>query len=176
MLYLFKVNYIDMKKDFAKVYSYTKMCGYRLFDNVMECEYSCLKAHRNGRTYNTKMDYNSLPEYFCDVHRYGIVHNVIDSRGVLKLNYKWFKMNHFMRDSVLEISFNNNENIDERVYSSEIFKYLAYVKKYSEYDISAIREEFIKQCNWLADNEFDCVPDTDDFGNWFDNKINEYEE
>ena len=100
-----------MKKDFAKVYSYTKMCGYRLFDNILECEYSCLKAHRNGRTYNTKMDYNSLPEYFCDVHRYGIVHNVIDSRGVLKLNYKWFKMNHFMRDSVLEISFNDNENI-----------------------------------------------------------------
>lgn len=81
-----------------------------------------------------------------------------------------------MRDSVLEISFNDNENIDERVYSSEIFKYLAYVKKYSEYDISAIREEFIKQCNWLVDNESDCVPDTDDFGNWFDNKINEYEE
>ena len=80
-----------------------------------------------------------------------------------------------MRDSVLEISFVDTETVDERVYSSEIFKYLAYVKKYSEYDISAIREEFIKQYNWLVENEPDCAPDTDDFGNWFDNKISEYE-
>jgi hypothetical protein len=163
-----------MKKDFAKVYSYTKMCGYRLFDDGIDCEYSCLKAHRNGRLYSTKMEYNSLPEHFCDVHRHGIVHNIIDSKNVLNLKYKWFKMNHFMRDSVLEISFTDTETVDERVYSSEIFKYLAYVKKYSEYDISVIREEFIKQCNWLEENEIDYAPDTDDFGNWFDNKINEY--
>ena len=163
------------KTNFAKVYSYTKMCGYRLFDNEIECEYSCLRAHRNGRTYNTKMEYNSLPDYFCDVHRYGIVHNIIDTRGVLNLKYKWFKMNHFMRDSVLEVSFTDGE-VDERVYSDEIFKYLAYVKKYGEYDISDIKDEFIKQCNWLVENEPDCAPDTDDFGDWFDKRINEYEE
>ena len=52
---------------------------------------------------------------------------------------------------------------------------LAYVKKYSGYDISDIRDEFIKQCNWLLENEPDFAPDTEDFGNWFDNKINEYE-
>ena len=62
------------------------------------------------------------------------------------------------------------------MYANEIFKYLAYVKKYSEYDISAVRDEFIKQCEWLAENEPDCAPVTDDFGNWFDNKVKEYEE
>ena len=164
-----------MKKDFAKVYSYSKMGNRRLFDNEIDWEISYLSAYRNGRKYSTKMAYNSLPEYFCDVHRWGIIHNVIDSRGVLNLKYKWFKMNHFMRDSVLEISFTDSNIVDERVYSDEIFKYLAYAKKYSGYDISDIRDEFIAQCNWLAENEPDCAPDTDDFGNWFNNKIDEYE-
>lgn len=166
----------DMKKDFAKVYSYTRAYMYRLFDSGVDCECSCLKAHRNNRLYSTKMEYNSLPEHFCDVNRYGVVHNVIDSKGVLNLKYNWFKMNHFMRDSSLEVFFTNSNEPDERVYANEIFKYLAYVKKYSEYDISAVRDEFIKQCEWLAENEPDCAPDTDDFGNWFDNKIKEYEE
>ena len=63
----------------------------------------------------------------------------------------------------------------EDVYIQMRYSNLAYVKKYSEYDISAVRDEFIKQCNWLAENEPDCAPDTDDFGNWFDNKVKEYE-
>lgn len=165
-----------MKKDLAKVYSYTRTYMYRLYDSGVDCECSCLKAHRNNRLYSTKMEYNSLPEHFCDVNRYGLVHNVIDSKGVLNLKYNWFKMNHFMRDSSLEVFFTNGNEPDERVYANEIFKYLAYVKKYSEYDISAVRDEFIKQCEWLAENEPDCAPDTDDFGNWFDNKVKEYEE
>lgn len=164
-----------MKKNFAKVYTYTRLYMYRLYDSGVDCECSCLKAHRNNRLYSTKMEYNSLPEYFCDVDRCGMVHNVIDSKGVLNLKYNWFKMNHFMRDSSLEVFFTNGNEPDERVYANEIFKYLAYVKKYSEYDISAVRDEFIKQCEWLAENEPDCAPDTDDFGNWFDNKVKEYE-
>lgn len=164
-----------MKKDFAKVYSYTKTYSYRLFDSGVDCECSYLKAHRNNRLYSTKMEYNSLPEHYCDVNRYGMVYNVIDSKGVLNLKYNWFKMNHFMRDSSLEVFFTNSNEPDERVYANEIFKYLAYVKKYSEYDISAVRDEFIKQCEWLAENEPDCAPDTDDFGKWFDNKVKEYE-
>ena len=164
-----------MKKDFAKVYTYTRLYMYRLYDSGVDCECSCLKSHRNNRLYSTKMEYNSLPEHYCDVNRYGLVHNVIDSKGVLNLKYNWFKMNHFMRDSSLEVFFTNGNEPDERVYANEIFKYLAYVKKYSEYDISAVRDEFIKQCEWLAENEPDCAPDTDDFGNWFDNKVKEYE-
>ena len=165
-----------MKKNFAKVYSYTRAYMYRLYDSGVDCECSCLKAHRNNRLYSTKMDCNSLPEHYCDVNRYGMVYNVIDSKGVLNLKYNWFKMNHFMRDSSLEVFFTNSNEPDERVYANEIFKYLAYVKKYSEYDISAVRDEFIKQCEWLAENEPDYAPDTDDFGNWFDNKVKEYEE
>ena len=109
------------------------MCGYRLFDNILECECSCLKAHRNNRLYNTKMDCNSLPEHYCDVNRYGMVYDIIDSRGVSKLEYKWFKMNHFMRDSSLWVSFTNGD--EAQVYSNEIFKYLYYVNKYDRYDI-----------------------------------------
>jgi hypothetical protein len=163
-----------MKKDFAKVYSYTRAYMYRLFDSGADCECSCLKAHRNNRLYNTKMDCNSLPEHFCDVNRYCMVYNVIDSKGVLNLKYNWFKMNHFMRDCSLDVFFTNGD--EAQVYANEIFKYLAYVKKYSEYDISAIREEFIKQCNWLAENEPDYAPNIDNFGDWFDNKLKEYEE
>lgn len=163
-----------MKKDFAKVYSYTKKYILRPDESGYDYEYSNLKAHRNNRIYSTKMNQHSLPEYFCDVMRYGcIYYNIIDSRCVSDLKYKWFKINHFMKDSSLEITFINGEK--ENVYSYEIFKYLAYVKKYSGYDISVIREEFIKQCNWLVENEPEFAPDTEDFGNWFDNKISEYE-
>lgn len=165
-----------MKKNFAKVYSYTKKYILRPDERGFDYEYSYLKAHRNNRMYTTKMDRNSLPEYFCDVMRYGCMYyDIIDSRGVSNLKYNWFKMNHFMKDSSLEISFNDTEEDYIRVYSYDIFKYLAYVKKYSGYDITDIRNEFIKQCNWLAENEPDFAPNTEDFGNWFDNKINEYE-
>ena len=166
-----------MKKDFAKVYSYTKECIFRPDGSGFDYVYSCLRAHRNNRIYETKMKHDSLPEYFCDVMRYHNRHfDVVDSRNISNLNYKWFKMNHFMRDSVLEITFIGSTKTNERVYSYEIFKYLAYVKKFSDYDISYIRSEFINQCNWLVKNEPDFAPNTDDFGNWFDNKINEYEE
>lgn len=163
------------KMNFAKVYSYDKICRYKSDETGFEYEYTNLRAHRNNRIYATKMKYDSLPEYFCDVMRYSNRRfDVIDSRGVLNLKYKWFKMNHFMRDSSLEVTFvdGNEENI--RVYSYDIFKYLAYVKKYSGYDISGVKDEFIKQCKWLSENEPDFAPKTDDFGNWFDNKINEY--
>lgn len=165
-----------MGKNLAKVYSYKKEYIVKPDETGFEYKYSYLKAHRNNRTHTTKMEHDSLPEYFCNVHRYGVQYNVIDSRGVTKLSYRWFKMNHFMRDSSLKVYFDNNEEEEICVYGYEIFKYLAYVKKYSNYDISAIREEFIKQCNWLAENEPDCVPETDDFGKWFDNELNEYEE
>ena len=105
-----------MKKDFAKVYSYTRTYMYRLFDSGVDCECSCLKAHRNNRLYSTKMEYNSLPEYYCDVNRYGMVHNVIDSKGVLNLKYNWFKMNHFMRDSSLEVSFMDSNAVSAVLY------------------------------------------------------------
>lgn len=167
-----------MKKNFAKRYSYTKKYILKTDEKGYTCtyEYSYLKAHRKNRIYRTKMDRNSLPKSFCDVMRYGcIYYDIIDSRGVSNLKYKWFKINHFMKDSSLEVTFidDNEENVN--IYSYEIFKYLAYVKKYSDYDISDIRAEFIKHCNWLSENEPKFSPDTDDFGNWFDNKLNEYE-
>jgi hypothetical protein len=164
-----------MKKDLAKVYSYTKTYIARPNCTGFDCECSYLESQRNYRSYRTKMKHDSLPEYFCDVERYSGYHDVIDTRNISNLKYKWFKMNHFMRDSSLEFSYTDSNETD-RVYSYEIFKFLAYVKKYSEYDISGVRDEFIKQCNWLAENEPDYAPNIDNFGNWFDNKIKEYEE
>ena len=164
-----------MKKDFAKVYSYTKKYILRPDESGFDYEYSNLKAHRNNRTYTTKMNRHSLPEYFCDVMRYGCMYyNIIDSRDISNLKYKWFKMNHFMKDSSLKVSFINGE--EENIYSYEIFKYLAYVKKYSGYDISDIRDEFVRQCNWLLENEPEFAPHTDSFEKWFNDKIKEYEE
>ena len=103
-----------MKKNFAKIYSYTKKYILKPDEKGYTYEYSYLNAHRNNRLYATKMEYNSLPEYFCDVMRYGhIYYDVIDTRGVSNLKYKWFKMNHFMKDSSLEVSF---ENCNEKKY------------------------------------------------------------
>ena len=97
-------------KNFAKVYSYTKKYILRPDESGYDYEYSNLKAHRNNRIYSTKMNQHSLPEYFCDVMRYGcIYYNIIDSRCVSDLKYKWFKINHFMKDSSLEITFINGE-------------------------------------------------------------------
>ena len=63
--------YKVMEKDFAKVYSYTKTYVLNpLTISGFEYEYSYLKSHRNDRIYNTKMSYDSLPEYFCDVCRF----------------------------------------------------------------------------------------------------------
>ena len=164
-----------MKKNLAKVYSYTKTYTVRPNCTGFDCECSYLECMRNYRYYRTKMKHDSLPEYFCDVERYSGYHDVIDTRNISNLKYKWFKMNHFMRDSSLEFSYTDSNETD-RVYSYEIFKFLAYVKKYSGYDISGVRDEFIKQCNWLAENEPDYVLNIGNFGDWFDNKLKEYEE
>lgn len=165
-----------MKENFAKVYSYYKEYILRPDESGFDYECSYLRAHRKNRLYATKMNRNSLPEYFCDVMRYGNkYYDIIDSRNILNLKYNWCKMNHFMKDSYLEVYLKDSEEDFIRVYSYEIFKYLAYAKKYSGYDVSAVRDEFIKHCEWLLKNEPSVVPDTEDFGIWFDDKIIEYE-
>ena len=67
--------------------------------------------------------------------------------------------------------FTEYTNVDSIVFGRDIFKCLAYIEKYSDFNLTPIREEFIKQCNWLKKNEPEFAPEADDFGKWFDDKI-----
>lgn len=154
-----------------------------------------IEAVRNHRHYKTKMKPTDLPEWYCDVHRYWWNRNLINTKGVVDIKYSWIRENHFMKDSVLRISYTGKieeyypeytiggknvksvlsdyKNVDTMVFSNGIFKCLAYIEKYSNYDLSEVRKEFVKQCNWLKKNEPEFAPDTKNFGKWFDEKIKE---
>ena len=154
-----------------------------------------LEAVRNNRHYKTKMKPTDLPEWYCDVHRYWWNRNLINTKGVVDIKYTWIRENHFMKDSVLRISYTGKieeyypvyefggkkrksvlsdyKNVDSMVFSNDIFKCLAYIQKYSDFDLSEVRKEFIKQCNWLKKNEPEFAPETNNFGKWFDEKIKE---
>ena len=62
-------------------------------------------ADRKNRLYKTKMKPNDLPEYYCEVQRYGNRYDIINASGVVDIAYSWVKENHFMKDSVLRISY-----------------------------------------------------------------------
>lgn len=184
-------------KDFANEYSYRRKF---YWDEELKKSYyvdSPLRAWRNNRLYNTKMKSSDLPEHYCDVQRSCECRDVINTKGVKHILYKWVPENHFMKDSILYVSygeemevkpftwfddngvkhesrFTDVTNVDTHVFGTEIFKFLAYIKKYSNFDLSKVRETFIEQCEWLKENEPPFAPDADDFGEWFDNKISEY--
>lgn len=183
-------------KDLANEYTYKKIHSWDEDTRKCSYEYTKLKVWRNNRLYQTKKDVFDLPEHYCDVWRYGENHDVINSKGVKDLYYTWVRENHFMKDSVLRISytgkiitkpatftdskgnvhefcFKDYENVDVMVFGYEIFKFLAYAKKYSDFDISGVKDEFVKHCEWLKVNEPEYAPDTDDFATWFDTKISE---
>ena len=172
-------------KNFANEYFYTSDPK----------ESNNLEAVRNNRHYKTKMKPTDLPEWYCDVHRYWWNRNLINTKGVVDIKYTWIRENHFMRDSVLRISYTGKieeyypvyefggkkrksvisdyKNVDSMVFSNDIFKCLAYIQKYSDFDLSEVRKEFVKQCNWLKKNEPEFAPETNNFGKWFDEKIKE---
>jgi len=157
---------------------------------------SSLYAVHPGREYKTKMNTGDLPEYYCDVFRGYDMYDIISSKGVVSLYYTWVKENHFMKDSVLHISYSGDlkpyhekytyggktrtsiftsyTNEDDMIFGNEIFKFLAYVHKYSICDFSQVRREFVNQCKWLAEHEPAYAPDLENFknyGEWFDDKI-----
>lgn len=60
------------------------------------------------------------------------------------------------------------------VFGYSIFKFLAYVHKYTDYDLSIIRSEAKEQCEWLKEHEPFHAPDLEDcndYGEWFDQNI-----
>lgn len=170
-------------KDLANEYSYSA--------NPEESRQ--ITAVRENRCYKTKMVPSDLPEHYCDVHRCWWTHNLINTKGVVDLKYKWVKINHFMKDSMLLISYTDKieeyypeyefcgekrtsiisdyTNVGARVWGPDIFKCLAYVRKYSDYDLTPIKEEFVQQCEWLKENEPEFAPDTSDFGEWFEDRL-----
>ena len=82
-------------KELAKEYTYSS--------NPNEDGY--LSAIRGNRRYKTKMKPSDLPEWYCDVHRYWWNRDMIKTDGVVDLKYTWVKENHFMKDSLLRISY-----------------------------------------------------------------------
>ena len=184
-------------KNWANSYSYE--ISYNIVDEEsgkFSTTETKLKSNKNNRRYNTKMTKEDLPEYYCDVQRYGCSHDVIKAKDIRGLKYTWIKENHFMKDSILRISyvgeiqkrpliveydgesratgFNEYLNVDEAVFGYSIFKFLAYVKKYSDYDISEIKSEFLKHCKWLKSNEPLHAPSTDNFSKWFDDELDKW--
>ena len=134
-----------------------------------------LYADRERRSYKTKMKPSDLPEHYCKVQRYGSHYDIINAKGVVDIAYDWCKFNHFMKDSVLRISysgkiksyhekylrdskevtsmFTSYTNVDEMVFAYSIFKFLAYCKKYSKMNINKVRKAFIEHCEWLKAHE-----------------------
>ena len=156
-----------------------------------------LYACYENRDYMTGMHKEDLPEYYCNVWRCGGNWDVISAKDVKGLYYKWVKENHFMKDSILYVSYTDKiepyyetftydgkeiknifpsyKNAEQMVFGHGIFKFLAYVHKYSGYDLSAIREQVKEQCEWLNEHEPAFAPDLKmfkDYGEWFDDKIN----
>ena len=182
-------------KTFANEYCYDVKCTYDEELRKISTENGYLSVLRNNRYYKTKMKVDDLPEHYCDVNRYYGRRNCIKSTDIVDMNYTWVEENHFMKDSVLRVSFTGKlnphraifeydgkkiesffidyDNLDTMIFGYEIFKFLGYAKKYSNYDLTEIRNEFIKQCEWLKEHEPPYAPDGD-FGEYFDNNINKY--
>ena len=193
-------------KQLANRYNYHIHCSYDENGKYTERN-GDIYADRGRRLYKTKMRLSDFPDYYCDVQRYSSNHDILNAKGVKDVLYTWVKENHFMKDSVLHISYSgklkpyheqytfNGKKIascftsytdeDEMVFGHDIFKFLAYAKKYSGISLSKVRKAFIDQCEWLKEHEPHDAPHDSysqngdiafpDFGMWFDKKINEYE-
>lgn len=183
-----------MKKNLSNIYTYDRTYELDDNDNLIYTD-TRLFSYRGKRFYKTKKTVDDLPEYYCDVKRYLGNYDVVNSKDVKDLQYEWVKENHFMKDSVLRVSFTDKitcdyikyhidnktytsnlkeyKNVDICIFGYDILKYLSYVNKFSDYNISEIKSNFIKHCEWLKENEPEWAPECDDFGQWFEEKIND---
>lgn len=189
-------------KNLSKLYSFEKIYEEVVDENgkvYYPSHNSFLKSWRNNRSYQTKMNLEDLPEEYCSVQRYLSNYDVLSSAGIIDMHYSWVKENHFMKDSILRISytgklekyyekfnfngkeitskFSSYKNEDAMVFGYSIFKFLAYAHKYSNYPLDSIKSEFVKHCEWLNENEPEFAPNLDEcnnYGEWFDNKIKKY--
>lgn len=194
-------------KDLAKNYRYSIVTRCEGDEYVRHT--TSVMAVRNGRSYVTKMKPDELPSRYCDVSEYGACNRgLVDCSGVKDLFYTWVPENHFMKDSRLMVSYTGKirefyeefvwddtvvtssfpsyENGDYYIYGVDILKLLSHIRKHSpECDMSGVRKEFVRQCEWLKENEPYYAPHDyvdgkrvypDDFGAWFDRTLDKYDE
>ena len=111
---------------------------------------------------------------------------MINCKGVVDVVYTWVRENHFMKDSMLRISYSGKieeyesesgfgewRNVECMVFGGEVFKALAWIRKWSGVDLGEVRKKFIEQCEWLRDNEPLFAPEAEDYGKWFDERLEE---
>lgn len=179
-------------KKLANVYKYERIYEDVSKDDNYKLTYQddYLYSEGKNRYYKTKMKPVDLPEYYCDVYN-GYNHFCISTKNIVHMKYNWVKENHFMKDSSLRISYTGKinpeyndgnclffvtySNVDAILFGNSIFKFLAYANKYSNYDLSEIKNQIMQQCDWLQHNEPAFAPDTDDFSQWFDELIKKYQ-
>lgn len=145
-------------------------------------EYSPLVAVHEKCSRKTKMMFENLPDTYVRLRRGYGWDDILNSAGVKDLRYHWIMENHFMRDSLLQVSYGDTNLDDNRyagklVFGYEIFKFVAAIKKNSpDCDLTNVRNGFIEHCEWLKENEPGFAPlldECEDYGVWFDKKINE---
>ncbi len=153
------------KRITAKLYTfsrikYTRGVGLHYEELEDNCLYSNLR-------YPTKITPDDLPEWFVKVRFYKN-HGFLSAKGVVDMVYKpnmW--INHMFRDDSLYISFNKPiVEIDEEVFGrmrkgykdydyviegTYAVDFVAAVKKYSDFDTSAIEAAIIEKAAYFID-------------------------
>ena len=121
----------------------------------------------------------------------GISYNYIRTDGVTDILYQPVLENHLFKDDSLYISYNgkikiletqkhitewyvvDTESYDERIWGRDLINFLLYAEKYSNYDISEIKEKiWNEKILWLKDNEPEFYVEREKFDSWFDKKEN----
>lgn len=117
-----------------------------------------------NRVYKTKIKAEDLPEYFVN-GRFSKCWGYMSSKGVVDMLYRPnLVFNHFLKDDLLFISYNNkiDQSLDNisLMYKSDIYfvdgndilQMLKAIKRYSNYDISKIIVQLKDKLNWFKDN------------------------
>lgn len=153
------------KKINSKLYTFTKIkftrgVGLHYEELENNCLYSNLK-------YPTKITPDDLPEWFVK-GRYYKNHGFISAKGVVDLVYKpnmW--INHMFRDDSLYISYNkpiiaseqdsfgrkviDYENYDYVIDGTYAVDFVSVVKKYSDFDTSAIEQAILDKVDYYLE-------------------------
>ena len=112
--------------------------------------------------YKTHILPADLPEWYV-YGRYYRNFGYLSAKGVRHLHYHPnFITNHFPKDDILFISYSEkiilNEDVlkiagyDERICGSEIIAFVIAAEKYSEYDVSEIKEAIKNKSQWLKEH------------------------
>lgn len=153
------------KKINSKLYTFTKIKYTRDIGlHYEELENNCLYSNLRNPTKITPED---LPEWFVK-GRYYKNHGFLSAKGVVDLVYKpnmW--INHMFRDDSLYISYNkpireieresfgrmikDYEDYDYVIDGTYAIEFVAAVKKYSDFDTSAMEKAILDKVDYYVD-------------------------